>query len=123
MYSMAGDKAHAMEAVEEVARLKQRHAPGYDRTPWQKIWYQEGTIEFWYNDLDDALENLKKVAAEGEELDLNTGVTTWLRIGQIYDLKRRRTEAVQAYKKAIAYAPQAEGAQESRRYLASAYRR
>jgi tetratricopeptide (TPR) repeat protein len=123
MYSMAGDKAHALEAVREVARLKETHVAGYDRAPWHKIWYQEGTIEFWYNDLDDALENLKKVAAEGEELDLNTGVTTWLRIGQLYDLKHRRADAVEAYKKAMAYAPQAEAAQEARRYLSTAYRR
>ena len=123
MFSMAGDKAHALEAVREVARLKLRHAAGYDRAPWYKIWHQEGTIQFWYNDLDDALENLKKVADDGEELDLNTGVSTWLRIGQIYDLKGRRSEALQAYQKAIAYAPQADGAQESRRYLSTPYRR
>jgi tetratricopeptide (TPR) repeat protein len=123
MYSLAGDKPHALEAVREVARLKEHHAPGYDRAPWHKIRYQEGTIQFWYNDLDDALENLKKVAAEGEELDLNTGAFTWLRIGQIYDLKHRREEAIQAYRKAIGFAPQADGALESRRYLASAYRR
>ena len=42
MYSMAGDKAHALEAVREVARLKTSHAPGYDRVPWDKIWYQQG---------------------------------------------------------------------------------
>lgn len=123
MYSMAGDKAHALEAVREAARLKSGHAPGYDRAPWHKIWYQEGTIQFWYNDLDAALENLKKVAAEGDELDPNTGVTAWLRIGQIYDLKGRRAEAAQAYQRAIAYAPLAEAAQESRRYLAAPYRR
>jgi hypothetical protein len=123
MYSMSGDKARALDAVAEVARLKLRHAPGYDRAPWPKIWFQEGTIEFWYNELDAALTNLRKVAAEGEELDLNTGVTTWLRIGQIYDLLGRRAEAVDAYHKAIAYAPQADGAQESRRYLSAAYRR
>ncbi len=63
MYSMAGDKTHALEAAEEVAQLKTRHAPGYDRVPWEKIYFQEGTIEFWYNDLDRALENMKKVAA------------------------------------------------------------
>jgi tetratricopeptide (TPR) repeat protein len=123
MYSMAGDKTHALEAAEEVARLKTRHAPGYDRVPWEKIYFQEGTIEFWYNDLDRALENMKKVAAASEEVDLNTGASAYLRIGQICDMTHRRGEALEAYRKAIAYAPQAEAAQESRRYLSTPYRR
>jgi tetratricopeptide (TPR) repeat protein len=125
MYSMAGDKTHALDAVEEIARLKRRHAPGYDRVPWEKVYFQEGTIEFWYNELDRSLENLKKVAvaADSEAVDLNTGVLAWLRIGQIYDMTHRRNEAIAAYRQAIAYAPQAEAAQDSRRYLSTPYHR
>ena len=125
MYSMAGDKIHALEAAEKVGELKTSHSPGYDRVAWEKIYFQEGIVEFWYNDLDHALEHMKKVAAasESSELDLNTGVSAWLRIGQIYDMKHQRAEAVAAYKKAIAYAPQADAAQESRKYLSEPYRR
>jgi tetratricopeptide (TPR) repeat protein len=123
MYSQAGDGARGLQALEEVARLKRSHAPGFDRVPWEKIYYQEGSIEFWYNDLDRSLENMKKVTASSEEVDLNTGVQAWLRTGQIYDLKQRRAEAMAAYKNAIAYAPQAEAAHESRKYLATPYRR
>jgi tetratricopeptide (TPR) repeat protein len=123
MYSQSGDGVRALQALEEVARLKQSHAPGFDRVPWEKIYYQEGSIEFWYNDLDRSLENMKKVTAASEEVDLNTGVQAYLRMGQIYDMKQRRAEAIAAYKKAIAYAPQAEAAQESRKYLDTPYRR
>jgi tetratricopeptide (TPR) repeat protein len=123
MWSMAGDKTHAMEAVEEAARLKRDHAPGYDRLRWEKIYFQEGTIEFWYNDLPHALENMQKVTAAAEDLDLNTGVSAYLRLGQIYDLTHHRTEAVDAYRKAIAYAPDAEAAQEAKKYLETPYRR
>ena len=123
MYGMAGDQTHALEAIQQVAELKRRHAPGYDRVPWEKVYYQEGSIQFWYNDLDRSLENLKKVAAASGSVDLNTGVYAWLRIGQIYDLTHRRNEAIAAYKQAIAYAPQAEAAQESRKYLATPYHR
>jgi tetratricopeptide (TPR) repeat protein len=123
MYSQSGDGARGLQALEEVARLKERHAPGFDRVPWEKIYYQEGSMQFWYNDLDRSLENMKKVVAAGEEVDLNTGVQAYLRMGQIYDLKQRRAEAIAAYKKAIAYAPQAEAAQESRKYLSTPYRR
>jgi tetratricopeptide (TPR) repeat protein len=123
MYSMAGDKTHAIDAVEEVARLKRAHAAGYDRVPWEKIYFQEGTIQFWYRDLDQALDNLKKVAAASDEVDLNTGVSAYLRIGQIYDIKGQRAQALTFYRKAIAYAPESDAAQESKRYLSSPYHR
>lgn len=123
MYSMAGDKQNAMAAVEEIARLKSRHAPGYDRVPWEKIYFQEGTIEFWYRDLDHALAHLELVAAAGDQVDLNTGAYAYLRMGQIYDMTHRRRQALEAYRKGIAYAPQAEAAQESRKYLTAPYQR
>jgi tetratricopeptide (TPR) repeat protein len=123
MYSQSGDGTRGLQTLEDVARLKRSHAAGYDRVPWEKIYYQEGSIQFWYNDLDRSLENLKKVAAAGEEVDLNTGVQAYLRMGQIYDMKHRRADAVEAYKKAISFAPQAEAAQESQKYLATPYRR
>ena len=123
MYSMAGDKAHAIDAVEEVARLKRAHAPGYDRVPWEKIYFQEGVIQFWYRDLDQALDNLKKVIAAADEVDLNTGVSAYLRIGQIYDMKGQRAQALASYNKAIAYAPESDAAQESKKYLSEPYHR
>ena len=123
MYSMAGDGQKALAAVETLARAKAAHTPGLDRVSWEKIYFQEGTIQFWYRDLDHSLDNLKKVAAAAENLDLNTGAFAYLRIGQIYDMTRRRDEAIFAYKKCIAFAPEADAARESRKYLASPYRR
>ncbi len=123
MYSMAGDKEHALAAVEELARLKRQHVPGADRVRWEKIWFQEGTIQFWYRDFDQALENLKKVTAAADEVDLNTGVYAFLRLGQLYDLTHHRDLALAEYRKAIAYAPDAEAAQEAKKYLSTPYRR
>jgi tetratricopeptide (TPR) repeat protein len=123
MYSLGGDGGHALEVVEELARHKANGDPSVDRLAWEKIYFQEGTIQFWYRDLDGALENLKRVADSPNELDLNSGAQAYLRIGQIYDLKSRRPEALQAYKKCIAYAPEADAAHESRKYLSAPYRR
>jgi tetratricopeptide (TPR) repeat protein len=123
MYSQSGDGVRGLEALEEVARLKQSHAPGYDRVPWEKIYYQEGSIQFWYNDLDRSLENMKRVTAAADSVDLSVGVQAYLRMGQIYDMRHQRAQAVDAYRKAIAYAPQAEAAQESKKYLSTPYRR
>jgi tetratricopeptide (TPR) repeat protein len=123
MYSVAGDGKKALASVESLARAKAAHAPGLDRVSWEKIYFQQGTIQFWYRDLDHSLDNLKKVAAAADNLDLNTGAFAYLRIGQIYDLTQRRDDAVLAYKKCIAFAPEADAARESRRYLAAPYRR
>jgi len=73
--------------------------------------------------LDHALDHLQRVVARANEIDLNTGVYAYLRIGQIYDLTHRRQQALEAYKKAIAYAPEADAAQEARKYLDAPYRR
>ncbi|HUB79868.1 MAG TPA: tetratricopeptide repeat protein [Bryobacteraceae bacterium] len=121
MYSMAGDKVHGMEAVEEAARLKRQHAPGFDQMPWEKVYYQEGSIQFWYREEDQALENFQRVLAGIDNVDLNTGAYTYLRIGQIYDMTHRRAQAMDYYKKAIAFEPQADGAAQSRKYLSTPY--
>jgi tetratricopeptide (TPR) repeat protein len=89
----------------------------------EKIYFARGNIQFWYRDLDQALENIRKAAARADHLDLNTGVLALMRLGQIYDLKGRRQEAIQAYRRAIAYAPESDAAKESRRYLTTPYRR
>jgi tetratricopeptide (TPR) repeat protein len=123
MYSMGGDGKMALATLEDLARAKSAREPGLDRLPWEKIYFQEGTIQFWYRDWDHALDNLKKVAAAANDVDLNTGAQAYLRMGQIYDLTRRRTEALIEYRKCIAYAPEADAARESRRYLAAPYQR
>ncbi|MDE3159989.1 MAG: tetratricopeptide repeat protein, partial [Acidobacteriota bacterium] len=73
MYSLAGDGTRALAGIEELIRLKASHAPGYDSLPWEKINFAQGTIQFWYRDLDHALENFQKVAASSQQIGLNTG--------------------------------------------------
>ena len=123
MYAALGDGKKAIACVEQVAQLKTQAAAGYTRVPWESIYYQLGTIQFWYGDLDPALANMQKVTAHADGVDLNTGVLAWMRVGQIYDLKQRHSLAIEAYKKAMAYAPEAEAARESRRYISSPYHR
>jgi len=123
MYSSLGQKNKAIESLQNVADLKKSGAPGFAGVPVEKIYYQIGNIQFWYRDYDQAVDNLKKAVAGGSALDLNTGTLAWMRLGQVYDLTNRRNLAVEAYRKAIAFAPQAEAAKESSRYLSSPYRR
>ena len=123
MYSDAGDKDKALEMLARLEHLRNSGAPGFARVPMEKIYFARGNIQFWYRDLDQALENIRKAAARADHLDLNTGVLALMRLGQIYDLKGRRQEAIQAYRRAIAYAPESDAAKESRRYLTTPYRR
>lgn len=123
MYSELGDKQQALGALDELERLRSSKAGGFTRLPPEKVCYARGTVQFWYRDFDEALENMKKVAARADELDLNTAVMAWMRLGQIYDLKGQRQPALAAYRRAIAMAPESDAARESQRYLSRPYRR
>jgi tetratricopeptide (TPR) repeat protein len=123
MYGDAGDEAHALEALNKIEELKAQGAAGYARVPEEKIRYARGNLLFWYNDLDAAIRDLQYATAKAADLDLNTGVLAWMRLGQSYDMEGKHTPAVAAYRQAIAYAPKSEAAQESRGYLSAPYRR
>jgi tetratricopeptide (TPR) repeat protein len=115
---MYGDLGQKVKAIEVLERLRKQHGPRPER-----ICYAEGNIQFWYNDLDPALDNLRRATAAAEMLDLNTGVLAWTRLGQVYDLKGQRPLAINAYRHAIDFAPDSDAAREARGYLAAPYRR
>jgi tetratricopeptide (TPR) repeat protein len=123
MYSDLGDKPNALAALRRIEELKLGGASGFSHLMPEKILYARGTIQFWYNDLDRALEDMRRVTSRAGDLDLNTGTFAWLRLGQIYDLKGQRAQAVAAYRQAINLAPQSDAARLSTRYLSEPYRR
>ncbi len=123
MYSDTGEKEEALAALEKLERLRRSRVRGYSRVAPEKIYFAKGNIQFWYRDFDEALVNMKKATAHAEDLDLNTGVLAWMRLGQLYDLKGERTLAIEAYRHAINFAPESDAAKESRRYLSKPYRR
>ncbi|MFB3777789.1 MAG: tetratricopeptide repeat protein [Bryobacteraceae bacterium] len=123
MYADLGDKSKALAAIQRVEDLKRSGDPGYAAVPPEKVFYARGTVQFWYRDLDQAEANFLRVTSRAHELDLNTGTFAWLRLGQIYDLKGRRKEAVEAYQRAVRLAPESDAAKLSSRYIAVPYRR
>jgi hypothetical protein len=123
MYADAGDGRRALGVVDQIEKLQRAGAPGYARVPLEKILFARGVVQFWYWDLDAAIDNLRRVTAQAAELDLNTGVYAWLRLGQACDLKGRRGEAVAAYRGAVGLAPDSDAAREARQYLSTPFRR
>jgi tetratricopeptide (TPR) repeat protein len=123
MYSDMGDEQAARTEIARIWELHHDNAPGFADLMREKIDYLEGNFLFWYYDLDAALEHMQKVTAKASGLDLNTCLMSWMRLGQIYDLKRARPQALAAYREAIAAAPQSAIAKESRGYIAKPYRR
>ena len=101
MYSDAGDKQAALGVLTEVENLRRTRAPGYANLSQEKILYFRGNLLFWYNDLPGALADLRQVTQKAGELDLNTAVLAWLRLGQVEDLQGHHAEAVPAYREAI----------------------
>jgi tetratricopeptide (TPR) repeat protein len=126
MYASTGQRTTALDTIAQIARMKQENAPGFERLPWEKLYYETGNLQFWFDDLDHALENLKKATATGEqmrELDLNTGALAFMRQGQIYDMQHRHNLAIPVYREAVRFAPDADAARESQHYINSPYKR
>jgi tetratricopeptide (TPR) repeat protein len=123
MHSDLGNKPLALAEIDRIWELQRTAAPGYQDLLPGKIDYLEGNLLFWYDDLIQALDHLKKAAAKARELDLNTAIMACMRLGQTYDLAGRRALAIAAYRKAIALAPQSEVGKESKAYVAKPYRR
>jgi tetratricopeptide (TPR) repeat protein len=123
MYSDLGDKRNALAVLAEIESLRQNEAPGYASLPAEKIRYLKANLHFWYGDLDLALTDLKEVTQKADELDLNTAVLAWLRLGQVYDLVGNHRQAVAAYRATVRAAPKSSAALEAQGYIETPYQR
>jgi tetratricopeptide (TPR) repeat protein len=123
MFGDLGQKDEALAVLAQMDRLKQEGAPGYKNLPAGKIQYARGNLLFWYRDYPAAIENLTKVNAASANLDVNTAMNAWMRLGQAYDLQGKRSQALAAYQQAVNAAPESDAGRESKRYLNSPYRR
>jgi tetratricopeptide (TPR) repeat protein len=123
MYSDLGDKTSALRVLDGVEELRRTGSPGYACLAAEKVHYVAGNLHFWYRDLDLALADLQQVARRPDVLDLNAAVMTWLRLGQIYDMRSDRQDAISAYREAIKTAPNSDVAAEAKRYISSPYQR
>jgi tetratricopeptide (TPR) repeat protein len=91
--------------------------------PLEKVYYYEGNLYFWYNEPDNGIEALKKATTKTAELDLNTALYAWLRLGQCHDMKGQRSEAKKAYERVVALSAESDAAKEARGFLTTPYKR
>jgi tetratricopeptide (TPR) repeat protein len=121
---MFADLGRMDDGLRVLAQLEEMKRAGKLKTmPVEKIYYSRGNLLFWYREFDAALANLGKATANTKDLDLNTTVNAWLRTGQSLDMKGQRAMAVNAYRRAIAEAPDSDAGKEAKKYLSSPYRR
>jgi tetratricopeptide (TPR) repeat protein len=123
MYSDCGDGKSAERILNEIERMRQAKAPGFGDVPEAKVQFVAGNLHFWYRDIPAALANFQAATKQADQLDLNSAVLAWMRLGQVYDLLNNYAAAIPAYQKAIRMAPNSDVADESKRYLSTPYRR
>ncbi|MBI3209753.1 MAG: tetratricopeptide repeat protein [Candidatus Solibacter usitatus] len=123
MYGDMGDKQKALDTLVELDKLKAAATPGLAALPAEKINASRGTLLFWYRDYDGAITELRKAAAKAKDLDLNTASMALLRLGQCYDMKQQRAQALESYRAALALAPDSDAARQARNYVSSPYKR
>jgi tetratricopeptide (TPR) repeat protein len=123
MYSDLGNGDEAIAVLEEIETLREEDDAMFSSLQNEKLFYAKGNVQFWYRNYDAALENMTRAVEGAGDMDMNTGVLAWMRLGQIQDMLGNREAAQQAYREAIRYAPDSDAAKESRGYLRKPYRR
>ena len=121
MYADMGDKGKALAPLDTIERLKRTGAPGFGTLPEERIEYARGNLLFWYEDFDRAIKHLERATAHDQLLDPNSGPSAWLRLGQCYDIRGRRNDAIHAYDRAVAFTPASDPAHEAKKYLSSPF--
>jgi tetratricopeptide (TPR) repeat protein len=121
MYADLGERNKALAPLDKLEKLKRSGAPGLQILPEERIQFARGNLLFWHKEFDPAIRELEQATARAEVLDPNSGPSAWLRLGQCYDIKGRRGDAIRCYQRAVAFTPASEPAKEARTYIDSAF--
>jgi tetratricopeptide (TPR) repeat protein len=123
MYGDLGDRKKAMDAVDQLDQLRCAGAPGFQQLPEAKVHYTRGGLWMQWNDLDQALSEIKNATANASTLDAPSAGNAWLRLGQIWDLKGQRPQAIAAYREAMRAAPDSQAADQAKSHITWRYKK
>jgi len=123
MYSDLGNKEKALAPLRQLERQKHSGASGFAQLRMEKIYYAEGTIEFWYNDLDTALANMKQAHFRRRGTGPEYGSAGLDAPGPDLRSEGAARAGDRGVPAPMAFAPDSDAARESRQYLVSPYRR
>jgi tetratricopeptide (TPR) repeat protein len=112
-----------MDAVEQLDQLRRAGAPGFQRLPEAKVHYTRAGLLMQWNDLDQALGEIKIATANVSTLDAPSAGNAWLRLGQICDLKGQRQPAIAAYREAMRAAPDSQAAEQAKSHITWRYKK
>ncbi len=123
MYGDIGDRKRAMDAVDQIEQLRRAGAPGFQRFPEARVHYTRAGLLMQWNDLDQALGEIKNATANVSTLDAPSAGNAWLRLGQICDLKGQRQQAIAAYREATRVAPDSQAAEQAKSHITWRYKK
>jgi tetratricopeptide (TPR) repeat protein len=118
----AGMHAFAWQQYHAILDRARIGAPGYQRTPLDKVWYDIGNIDRLFSRFDAALADYGR-AASARHAQTRYIQAALLAAGEVADLVGRREVALADYRRCIALRPDAPAARAARRYIGKPYRK
>ncbi|BDC49389.1 hypothetical protein F183_A17050 [Bryobacterales bacterium F-183] len=124
LYADLHDRAKALAQIDAIEKFRAKGTAGFAQLTAERVAYMRGQVYFLLREYDSALPQLwtaAKASVNGD-LDANAVAQAWLRLGQTYDAKGRRQEALAAYKRAVDVGPQTASGKEAKDYLSSPFK-
>lgn len=116
----AGAHEQAIAAYRDVIERARAGAPGYERAPLDKVWYDLGTIDRLFSRYPQALADYQQVE-QAPRAEWRYRQAAALGAGQMEDLLSQRAAARTSYQRCIAINPDGAAAHAARSYLNRPY--
>lgn len=126
LYADLGDKTKALEQIDFIEQYRTKNTAGFSQLTNERVEYMRGHLHFLLRDYDRAIGYLQKATQaanrQQQQFEINATAQAWLRLGQAFDAKGKRSEAMNAYRQVMQVGPQTASAREAKDYLSSPFK-